>query len=85
MDKRLLDILCCPATRLPLEILDAARLGQLNSAISAGTIRNQASLCPAPPLEEALVTRDGRWAYPIRDGIPALLEDECIDLSQLAA
>lgn len=83
MDKRLLDIICCPATRLPLELMDAARLSRLNAAIESGGIRNHAEQSVATTFIEALVTRDGRLAYPIRDGIPILLEDECIDLQQL--
>jgi uncharacterized protein len=85
MDKRLLDIICCPATRLPLELLDAERLADLNRAIAAGTLRNHADAAVGGELTEVLVTRDGRWAYPVRDGIPFLLEDECIDLKQLPA
>lgn len=85
MDKRLLDIICCPVTRLPLEVLDAERLSRLNAAIAAGSVRNHADQHLAGALGEALVTRDGRLAYPIRDGIPILLEDECIDLKQLPA
>jgi uncharacterized protein YbaR (Trm112 family) len=83
MDKRLLDIICCPATRLPLEVMDAERLSCLNAAISAGAIKNHRDQRISDTLGEALVTRDGRLAYPVRDGIPILLEDECIDLKQL--
>jgi uncharacterized protein YbaR (Trm112 family) len=85
MDKRLLDIICCPATRLPLDILDAEQLSRLNAAIAAGTIRNNGEQNLSAAISEALVTRDGRLAYPVRDGIPILLEDECIDLRQLPA
>jgi uncharacterized protein YbaR (Trm112 family) len=31
------------------------------------------------------VTRDGRMAYPVRDGIPVLLEEQGILLAQLNA
>ncbi|MCK6371152.1 MAG: hypothetical protein L6Q83_07475 [Gammaproteobacteria bacterium] len=83
MDKRLLDIICCPVTQLPLEIMDAGRLGRLNAAIVAGGVRNHGEKDVSAALSEALVTRDGRLAYPVRDGIPVLLEDECIDLKKL--
>jgi uncharacterized protein YbaR (Trm112 family) len=85
MDKRLLDIICCPVTRLPLEILDGERLRRLNAAISSGNVHNHGDQPLKETLTEALVTRDGRLAYPIRDDIPILLEEECIDLKQLPA
>lgn len=85
MDKRLLDIICCPATRLPLELLDSERLSTLNAAIAAGHVRNHGDREVREGLAEALVTRDGKLAYPVRDGIPVLLEDECIDLRRLPA
>lgn len=85
MDKRLLDIICCPGTRLPLELLDPERLSELNAAIAAGRVRNHAEHDVHDSLREALVTQDGQLVYPVRDGIPILLTDECIDLRQLAA
>lgn len=84
MDKKLLDIVCCPVTKLPLQLLDAGRLARLNDAIRAGRVSNEASDAVGEPLDEALVTRDGRLAYPVRDGIPILMEEECIRLSQMA-
>lgn len=83
MDKKLLDIVCCPLTRLPLQTLDGQRLSRLNAAIAAGTLRNRASDTITEPFPAALVTRDGRLAYPVRDGIPILLEEECVDLQQV--
>jgi len=83
MDKRLLDIVCCPVTKLPLQLLDTDRLLRLNTAIGAGQLRNRSALPVAGPLAEALVTRDGRLVYPVRDGIPLLLEEESIDWQQL--
>lgn len=83
MDKRLLDIVCCPVTKLPLQLLDSAHLAKLNVAISAGQLRNRAAQPLPEPLSEALVTRNGRLVYPVREGIPVLLEEEAIDWQQL--
>jgi uncharacterized protein YbaR (Trm112 family) len=83
MDKRLLDIICCPVTRLPLQLLDTSRLDALNAAIRAGGVKTVDDQPLQDDLQEALVTRDGRLAYPVRDGIPILLEEECINLAQV--
>ena len=83
MDKRLLDIICCPVTRLPLQLLDSEHLATLNAAISAGQLRNHAAQALPETLSEALVTRNGRLVYPVREGIPVLLEEESIDWQQL--
>ena len=83
MDKKLLDIICCPLTKLPLQLLDSERLARLNAAILAGEIKNHAAKDLAEELAEALVTRYGRLIYPIRDSIPVLLEEESIDWNQI--
>jgi uncharacterized protein YbaR (Trm112 family) len=36
MDRKLLDILCCPASKQPLALLNKAELRSLNEAIAAG-------------------------------------------------
>jgi uncharacterized protein YbaR (Trm112 family) len=70
---------------MPLELLDGDRLGRLNDAIQAGKINNHAAKKLTDEFREALVTRDGRLVYPIRDGLPVLLEQESIDWNQMAA
>ncbi len=80
LDSKLLDILCCPETRVALKMASAERLAALNSAISAGSLKNIAGENITEPLTEALETEDGSRIYPVREGIPVLLSDEAIQL-----
>ena len=83
MDRKLLDILACPATRQSLALLEAAGLEVLNRALSSGSVRRNDDSAQAEPIREALVTRDRKTVYRIDDGIPVLLVEEGIATSQL--
>ena len=83
MDRKLLDILACPATRQPLAMLDKAGLEALNRAIPAGGVRRIDDASQAASLREALVTRDHKLVYRVDDGIPVLLVEEAIATSQV--
>jgi uncharacterized protein YbaR (Trm112 family) len=84
MDRKLLDILCCPVTKQPLALLDAAELEALNAAIVAGGVQRQDGSPQSEPVREGLVTRDHQTLYRIDDGIPVLLAEEAIATGQVA-
>ena len=84
MDRKLLDILCCPVTKQPLALLNAAELEALNQAIAGGGLTRQDGSLQAEPVREALVTRDHQTIYRIDDGIPVLLADESIATASIA-
>jgi len=81
-DQRLLDIICCPATHQPLKLAPAPLLARLNARIESGQLRYRDDSAVTEPLDQALVTTDDRLAYPIRDDIPVLLEEQGIVVAQ---
>lgn len=83
MDKRLLTILRCPVSHKGLSVVKKDQLERINAAIEAGELSNQEGSKLEQPLEQALVTDDGKRAYPIVDDIPVLLEGESISMEQL--
>lgn len=84
MDKKLLDLLVCPATRQPLALLDKGALDAVNRAIGGGGLKRNDDTLQSEPLREALVTRDRKTIYRVDDGIPVLLADEGIATGQVA-
>jgi uncharacterized protein YbaR (Trm112 family) len=78
MDRKLVDLLVCPATRQPLALLDKPGLDALNAAIAAGGVQRVDGTPQTEPLREALVTRDRKTVYRVDDGIPVLLIEEGI-------
>ncbi|MEX2494845.1 MAG: Trm112 family protein [Woeseia sp.] len=83
MDKRLLSILCCPVTHKGLSLARPDLLKKVNAAILGGKLANREGANLDASLKEALVTDDGKLLYPVRDGIPVLLESEAIGLDQM--
>ena len=82
MDRKLLDILCCPTSRQPLALLDDRELAMVNQGIGDGAIRRADGTPQSTPLGAALITRDRRTLYRIDDGIPVLLADEALPAGQ---
>ena len=78
MDRKLLDILCCPASKQPLALLNKAELKALNEAIGAGGLKRVDGSPQSAAVKEGLITRDHQTIYRIEDGIPVLLSDEGI-------
>lgn len=84
MDRKLLDILCCPTTKQPLALLNGPELAAINRAIAAGAVARADGSPQAEALAEGLVTHDRRTVYRIEDGIPVLLADEALAVSQVS-
>lgn len=83
VDRRLLDILCCPATRQPLAPLGTRELDALNRGIAESRVHRIDGTAQTSPLAAGLITRDRRIVYRIDDGIPVLLADEGLNTDQV--
>ena len=83
IDKALLEILVCPATRVPVKPLSKDKLAILNRHREQNGLLHADGTPLNEPLEEALVTTDGRTVYPVRSGIPVMLVDQGIAARQI--
>ena len=67
-----------------MQVLGKQKLAVLNRAAAEGGVKHLDGTVVDTPLDEALVTTDGRTVYRIDDGIPVMLEDLAIPTEQLA-
>ena len=78
MDRKLLDLLVCPASHQPLHRLDSPPRDALNAAITRGELLRGDGRTETRSLADALASRDGKQVYRIDDGIPVLLVEEAL-------
>ena len=83
MDRKLLDILCCPISKQPLAMVNSAELSALNTAIGSGNVLKNDETAQTELVKQALITRDHKMIYRIEDDIPVLLADEGIGTVQI--
>lgn len=79
----LLEILCCPKTKVPVGMMSAEQLEQLNARIAKGQVQYVGAGTVDQPLSEGLITEDNQTIYRIDEGIPVMLIDKGIAASQL--
>ena len=80
IDRKLLDVLCCPVTKQPVRMLKRNELRELNDRITEGGVRYQDDTAVDTPLEEGLITANEERVYRVDDGIPVMLEERAINL-----
>ena len=85
MDKRLLDILCCPVSKTPVKLLGRNQLDALNREIAQHAVKTVAGIDVDGEIKAGLITTDGKVIYRIEDDIPVMLADEGIGTLQLSA
>jgi uncharacterized protein YbaR (Trm112 family) len=79
----LLEILCDPITRTPVQLLTAEQVTTINSAINTGKVNNVEGKTVEEPLQEGLITTDGKTIYRIDNDIPIMLAEQGIAASQI--
>jgi uncharacterized protein YbaR (Trm112 family) len=82
VDGKLLEILCCPVSKTPLRVLGRGKLDKLNHAIASTEALFIGGEKVASPLQEGLITEDGKVIYAVQDNIPILLEEQGIGTTQ---
>jgi len=81
---KLLPLLRCPEDHSELTPADDAIVKKLNNAIRSGSLLNRGGRVVDTAFEAGLVRQAGDVIYPILHGIPLLLRDEGIAMSQLS-
>lgn len=83
VDRKLLDILCCPTTKVPVRPLTREQLQQINDAIERRELKYFDETPVDQPLKDGLLTDNGERVYRVDDGIPVMLEDQAIFVKPL--
>ncbi|MEM7406688.1 MAG: Trm112 family protein [Pseudomonadota bacterium] len=83
VDKSLLEILCCPVTKIPVKMLGGDKLEDLNRRVDAGEVRYVDGSAVTEALDEALITENETTIYRVDDGIPVMLEEHGIQCAQM--
>ena len=82
IDRKLLEILCCPATKVPVKRLEKSRLKLVNDSIRNGEVRYVDGSPVRETLDDGLITENDTTIYRIDDGIPVMLEEKGITTLQ---
>jgi len=81
IDPTLLSILVCPETKKNLVLADAKLVQKINEDIKKGKVTNRSRQKVLKEIDGGLFREgDGRFLYPIRNGIPILLVEELISV-----
>ena len=83
VDPSLVAILACPETHQPVRVADEATVAKVNSAITAGTVKNRDGEAVGEAIQTGLIREDGAYLYPVREDIPVMLIGEAIPLADL--
>ena len=81
VDPALLEILVCPETKQPVKLADDALVEKLNAEALEGKLKYRSGESIEEKFEGGLVREDGKYLYPIIDGISVMLIEKGIPLT----
>jgi ubiquinone/menaquinone biosynthesis C-methylase UbiE/uncharacterized protein YbaR (Trm112 family) len=82
INEQVVAILRCPVSKKGLERLDQQAINSINDRIAKGLLLHRDGTPIKVPLESGLISSDGRFVYPIMEGIILLLENLAIPVSR---
>ncbi len=85
MQDWVLEILRCPVTLTPLQMLDEETLQSINNRIAAGELSTRSGQTVTEPLQAAFINESRSLVYAIVDDIPNLIPDDAIVVGEVPA
>jgi uncharacterized protein YbaR (Trm112 family) len=82
LESKLTDLLRCPIDGSRLQLLTKSEVLRINAAIESGNLRDRLDQRIGCPLDAGLLNRQASRVYPVRGGIPSLVADEAVELSE---
>jgi len=84
VSEKLLEILACPVTKVRVKPLSQQQVLKLNDQISHSLVKYVDGSLVEDPLEEGLITIDGKTIYRVADSIPVMLTEMGIPTDQIS-
>lgn len=81
--KELLEILCCPETKEEVLLIKGEEVNKVNSSIHQGVVKYRDGESVTEKIDAGLLRKDGKFLYPVRDGIPIMLIGKSIDMGTI--